>query len=348
MCNIAGYAGTKQAAPILLEMVRKQQPFDGFCSCGIATIHEGKLHYRKILGTIDDLIEKTDALSLPGTVGIAHTRDGGMPDEYELAHPYLSMAEDMAVVSNGTTPNDHHAPHRDEMLQMLAKEGFQFRTARYKPDATWPKLEDGRVVGTAEVRVLLIEYYLKQGLSYMEALTKTASELFADNVMLMVNQNAGEKIFAARTVRPMGALLADGETYLATSPYGFPEDVEGEYLSLPLMRGCIITKDGIEITSHKVVGDEAEAISPRAYALAYQALEEALKNASEENPLTGFSSVVKRVEAEAFPAGLAYNERIRLSYETLDTFRKEGRLGQTIVQMPWKGGMRGRYAFWLK
>ncbi len=42
MCNIAGYIGNKQAAPILLEMLRKQQSFDGGFSVGIATIHEGK------------------------------------------------------------------------------------------------------------------------------------------------------------------------------------------------------------------------------------------------------------------------------------------------------------------
>ena len=50
MCNIAGYSGSKQAAPILLEMLRKQQAYDGDVCTGVATIHEGKLHYRKIVG----------------------------------------------------------------------------------------------------------------------------------------------------------------------------------------------------------------------------------------------------------------------------------------------------------
>ena len=40
MCNIAGYAGGKQAVPILLEMLRRQQPYDGDMSTGVATIHE--------------------------------------------------------------------------------------------------------------------------------------------------------------------------------------------------------------------------------------------------------------------------------------------------------------------
>ena len=69
MCNIAGYLGEKNAAPILLEMLRRQAPFDGDMSTGIATVHEGKLYYRKIVGDVDRLIRETDVLSLPGTVG---------------------------------------------------------------------------------------------------------------------------------------------------------------------------------------------------------------------------------------------------------------------------------------
>ena len=41
MCNIAGYAGNQQAAPILLEMLRKQEPYDGDMSTGVASILEG-------------------------------------------------------------------------------------------------------------------------------------------------------------------------------------------------------------------------------------------------------------------------------------------------------------------
>lgn len=49
MCNIAGYSGNQQAAPILLEMLRKQQPYDGDMTTGVATIHGGKLYFKKPL-----------------------------------------------------------------------------------------------------------------------------------------------------------------------------------------------------------------------------------------------------------------------------------------------------------
>ena len=35
MCNIAGYIGTKQAAPIIIEMLRKQEPWDSGFYTGI-------------------------------------------------------------------------------------------------------------------------------------------------------------------------------------------------------------------------------------------------------------------------------------------------------------------------
>lgn len=65
MCNIAGYIGNRQAAPILVEMLRRQEEFDGCMGTGIVTIHEGKLYYRKLVGSVDDLIKNTDVLDLP-------------------------------------------------------------------------------------------------------------------------------------------------------------------------------------------------------------------------------------------------------------------------------------------
>ena len=94
MCNIAGYIGSQQAAPILLEMLRRQQPYDGDMSTGIATVHEGKLYYRKMVGDVDNLIRNSDVLDLPGTIGIAHTRPSGSNAGIPY-HPFLSPDETM-------------------------------------------------------------------------------------------------------------------------------------------------------------------------------------------------------------------------------------------------------------
>ena len=103
MCNIAGYSGNKQAAPILLEMLKRQEAFDGGASCGIVTIHEGRLYCRKIVGDVDTLIKHTDALYLPGNVGIAHTRPGGDARTYNFAHPFIAEGGRFAGITNGTT-----------------------------------------------------------------------------------------------------------------------------------------------------------------------------------------------------------------------------------------------------
>ena len=64
MCNLAGYAGNRRAAPVLLEMLRKQQAYNGGKSTGIATIHNGKIYMRKVVGNVDDLIRSTEARRL--------------------------------------------------------------------------------------------------------------------------------------------------------------------------------------------------------------------------------------------------------------------------------------------
>ena len=58
MCNIAGYTGSRRAAPILLEMIKKQEYIDGSLSTGIATIHEGKLYTAKVLEMPIRLLKK--------------------------------------------------------------------------------------------------------------------------------------------------------------------------------------------------------------------------------------------------------------------------------------------------
>ena len=91
VCNIAGYAGERRAAPILIEMIRRQESLNGGHYTGIATIHEGKLYYAKLVGDLDRLLEKTGAADLPGTVGVIHSRTPGKEGD-EWAHPFIGGA----------------------------------------------------------------------------------------------------------------------------------------------------------------------------------------------------------------------------------------------------------------
>ena len=64
MCNIAGYVGTRDAAPILIEMMLREEGWAGGYQTGIATIHEGKIYYAKITGDTKRLLDYTDAAKL--------------------------------------------------------------------------------------------------------------------------------------------------------------------------------------------------------------------------------------------------------------------------------------------
>ena len=146
MCNIAGYAGHRQAAPILLEMLRRQQPYDGDTSTGVAVIHEGKLYYRSIVGDVDALIRETDVLELPGTLGIAHTRPGANK-AFPPMHPNISRNGKMALVTNGTTPMTKYSPGWSDAVNVLDADGYA-RTGL--PD---PKKGSGFISGSYDTRI---------------------------------------------------------------------------------------------------------------------------------------------------------------------------------------------------
>ena len=70
MCGIVGYTGTQEAAPILLEGLKKLE-YRGYDSAGIAVLHDNLLVVSKVTGRIANLCEKTaDGKNCPGTVGI--------------------------------------------------------------------------------------------------------------------------------------------------------------------------------------------------------------------------------------------------------------------------------------
>ena len=74
MCGIVGYTGTQNAAPALLEGLKKLE-YRGYDSAGIAVLENGRISVSKVTGRIAGLEEKTEGGALlPGTTGIGHTR----------------------------------------------------------------------------------------------------------------------------------------------------------------------------------------------------------------------------------------------------------------------------------
>lgn len=106
MCGIVGYTGERQAAPILLNGLKKLE-YRGYDSAGLAIASAGELHVKKAQGRLSVLDKLTDGgASMPGVCGIGHTRwaTHGEPSDTN-AHPHLSHSGRVAVVHNGIVEN---------------------------------------------------------------------------------------------------------------------------------------------------------------------------------------------------------------------------------------------------
>ena len=123
MCGIVGFTGTQNAAPILLDGLKKLE-YRGYDSAGIAVMDDRKITVCKVTGRIANLCEKTqDGTAVPGMTGIGHTRwaTHGAPTE-ENAHPHVSNDGRFAVVHNGIIEN--YMSLREELI----RDGYHFES----------------------------------------------------------------------------------------------------------------------------------------------------------------------------------------------------------------------------
>lgn len=281
MCNIAGYNGSKRAAPILLEMLKRQEIYDGGLSAGIVTLHEGKLHYRKVVGDVDTLIRETDALDLPGTIGIAHTRPAGNGLIY--AHPHISNNGKIALVTNGMTPRTEEYQNTiNSLARYLDSNGYTFPTQLDTPISGMCVLENGKGVFVLDIDVNLIEQHMKEGMDYVAAAARSAGEILADRVFVSINADCPDFFTVARVTRPMEILLSGGESYIATTRLGFPEGVSGDVYTLPVLRAVKVGRGSFEVTEHRLGNGEVDEVTPAVYAKCYQRVLEIL---SGDNPV---------------------------------------------------------------
>ena len=103
MCGIVGIAGVKDAAPVILEALRRLE-YRGYDSAGIATLVDGKIERRRSPGKLSRLDAVLQKEPLAGRTGIGHTRwaTHGAPTEAN-AHPHATAR--VAIVHNGIIEN---------------------------------------------------------------------------------------------------------------------------------------------------------------------------------------------------------------------------------------------------
>ncbi len=192
MCGIVGYTGTKNAAPILLEGLRRLE-YRGYDSAGIAVLDEGAISVSKSVGKVATLCEHTaDGRTRPGYIGVGHTRwaTHGSPTN-ENAHPHVSNDGRFAVVHNGIIEN--YLSLREELVSL----GYVFNSET-----------------DTEVVAHLLEMYYDG--DFTAALERTCKRLTGSFALGVICADEPKKLCVARQSSPLIIGLGEGENYFAS------------------------------------------------------------------------------------------------------------------------------------
>src|SRR5262245_15827694 len=122
MCGIVGYIGGRDAAPLLVDGLRRLE-YRGYDSAGLVVLTGAGLDIRRAVGKIANLESRLSAEPLSGTVGLGHTRwaTHGRPSEAN-SHPHADCSGRLAVVHNGILEN--YAVLKDRLIG----QGHRFRS----------------------------------------------------------------------------------------------------------------------------------------------------------------------------------------------------------------------------
>ncbi len=226
MCNIAGYVGSRPAAPILIEMMKKQEGFNAGYYTGLATIHEGKLLMDKVIGDVEVLLKETDCANFPGTTGFIHSRSksGG---SVEWGHPFMGTGEKIAYIANGTAgvfKKPFEEAHK-QAYTALREKGYIMRSREENAVGRYTVMPDGACVHGSDLVCQQIACYVDEGDDSMTAIGKTMTALTGEVIGLVLNREEPDRIAFGRVNFPMFAGFADHGTYLSSTPHAFPEDV---------------------------------------------------------------------------------------------------------------------------
>ena len=194
MCGIVGYVGAQQAAPILLDGLRRLE-YRGYDSAGMAVCGPEGLRVCKTKGRLQALAELTEeGRAVPGTLGVGHTRwaTHGEPNDIN-AHPQVSENGLFAVVHNGIIEN--YALLREQ----LVKKGYTFRSQT-----------------DTEVVAQLLAYYYAASHDLFEAVNSMLSAVEGAYALGIVCADAPDRLIAARKDAPLLLGCGDGENFLAS------------------------------------------------------------------------------------------------------------------------------------
>ncbi|PKL69432.1 MAG: glutamine--fructose-6-phosphate transaminase (isomerizing) [Methanomicrobiales archaeon HGW-Methanomicrobiales-1] len=218
MCGIVGYVGRREAAPLIVEGLKKLE-YRGYDSFGVATIGKS-IELDKHKGRISE--NTHSALRLKGKIGIGHTRwaTHGIPNDIN-AHPHLDCSGTIALVHNGIIEN------YAELKRQLKTRGHTFRSET-----------------DTEVIVHLIEEEYGKNKDLLLAVQTVVPKLEGSYALLVIANNE-EQMIVARNASPLVIGIGDGENFAASDMTPILEHTER---AMFLEDGDIATMSQAEVT----------------------------------------------------------------------------------------------------
>jgi glucosamine--fructose-6-phosphate aminotransferase (isomerizing) len=184
MCGIVGYSGWREAAPILIDSLKRLE-YRGYDSAGIAVLNASRVEVYKDKGKIADLEKSLP--DLHGKIGIGHTRwaTQGAPNKLN-AHPHTSG--NIAVVHNGIIEN------YQELNEKLQQSGYSFVSET-----------------DTEALAHLINYYYKNDLT--DAVISALKDVKGSYAIAAI---CGSELVAGRKDSPLVIGIGENENFVAS------------------------------------------------------------------------------------------------------------------------------------
>jgi glucosamine--fructose-6-phosphate aminotransferase (isomerizing) len=194
MCGIVGYTGTRGAAGLVLEGLKRLE-YRGYDSAGLAVVDDaGRVEIFKAPGKIAVLERELGAPLPVGHTAIAHTRwaTHGVPNQVN-AHPHSDCGGTLALVHNGIIEN------AGVLRTTLTKRGHVFRSET-----------------DTEVLVHLVEELHTQDRSLVDAVAGALRQVEGTYGIAVVSGREPDTIVAARRGSPLLVAIGNGENFIAS------------------------------------------------------------------------------------------------------------------------------------
>ena len=221
MCSIIGYYGNEIAAPIIVKGLKRME-YRGYDSVGVATESNSKIELKKGVGKVEEVNAKIQLDTLPGKIGIGHTRwatHGKVTDKN--AHPHPSNSGELAIVHNGIIENF------EQLKKELEKDGYIFKSET-----------------DSEVIANLLQKNYEMTKNVKNAIIKTVSELKGHYAFVAMFENG--QLAAARFHEPLIVGIGKNSYFLSSDVLGFIEQTDN---AIYIENGnfVIIDKDKLQI-----------------------------------------------------------------------------------------------------